>query len=239
VKTISSSFHNSRGQTLEGRLEMPVSRKPKAYGIFAHCFTCTKNIRAATAISRALASKGIAVLRFDFSGLGGSEGDFAESTFSSDIEDIVSAASFLRENYEAPQILVGHSLGGAAVLHAASSLPEVAAVSTIGAPFDPDHVTHLFESKIEEIKKSGAAQVDLAGRTFTVTDEFLEDLKKRDPKKTIKELGKALLVMHSPRDTTVDIENAAKIYSNAKHPKSFITLIIFLVEQKTLSMQQK
>ena len=224
MKNKKVSFTNKNGDSLSGRLELPISGKPAAYAIFAHCFTCTKNIKAAGIISRALAAQQIATLRFDFTGLGQSAGDFAESTFSSDVADLICAAQFLEQQFEAPQLLVGHSLGGAAVLHAASSIDSAKAVVTIGSPFDPQHVTHLLSSSIDEINQQGEARVNLGGQEFTVKKSFIDDLKNQDPAKTIGELNRALLILHSPTDTTVSIDSAAKIYSAARHPKSFITL---------------
>lgn len=224
MKTLAVTFENESGRTLEGRLEMPTGKPPTAYAIFAHCFTCSKNIRAAVIIARALAAKGIATLRFDFTGLGQSEGEFSESTFSSDTKDIEAAARFLKERYLSPQILIGHSLGGSAVLFAASAIPSVTSVVTIAAPFDPLHVSNLFTSASEEIETQGEAEVLLAGRAFKIKKSFLEDLKEHDSSKTLAELNAAVLVMHSPTDTTVPIDNAAKIYTAARHPKSFVTL---------------
>lgn len=198
--------------------------KPKAYALFAHCFTCSKDIFAATRIADELASQGIAVLRFDFTGLGRSDGEFANTNFSSNIDDLLKAADYLRENFEAPQIIIGHSLGGAAVLIAASRLPEVKAIATIGAPSDAEHVIHNFSAKIDEIDKTGIAEVKLAGRSFTIRKQFLDDLRGQSVTGHVADLRKALLVFHAPRDATVGIENAALIYGAAKHPKSFISL---------------
>jgi putative redox protein len=192
--------------------------------LFAHCFTCNKNLTAVRNISRALTSAGFAVLRFDFTGLGESEGDFADTNFSSNVADLVFAARYLEENYEAPSILVGHSLGGAAVLLAASQLESVKAVATIGAPAEPVHVQHQFGEKVDAIENEGIAQVRLAGRPFTVKKQFLEDIRSTNLKAVIKKLKKAILVMHAPFDRTVSIDNAAAIYSAAFHPKSFISL---------------
>ncbi len=224
MKTTKLQFENADGFLLSARLEFPVDKRPEAFAIFAHCFTCTKNLLAVTNISRALTSKGIAVLRFDFTGLGESEGDFADTNFSSNVDDLVVAADYLRSNYEAPKIIIGHSLGGAAVLMAASRIAEIQAVSTIGAPADPPHVKHLFQNSIEEIEASGKAEVSLGGRPFTIKKQFIDDLEKNDLASTIKSLRKPLLILHSPQDDTVDISNAAKIYNAAMHPKSYISL---------------
>jgi uncharacterized OsmC-like protein/esterase/lipase len=218
------SFINSNGYELSARLELPVNQHPHTYAIFAHCFTCNKNLTAVRNISRALNMTGIAVLRFDFTGLGDSEGDFADTNFTSNIEDLVAAASYLKESHQAPTILIGHSLGGAAVLSAAGLLPEVKAVATIGAPFDPNHVSHLFEAGIEEIKSTGQANVTIGGRSFKVKKQFLDDLETQVIEKKLRNLRKAILVMHSPQDSTVEVENARRIYSTAHHPKSFISL---------------
>lgn len=217
-------FKNANGETLAARLDLPVDDQPLAYALFAHCFTCSKNLKAVGNISRALNLQGIAVLRFDFTGLGESEGDFADTNFSSNVADLVEAAKFLGSGYEEPKILIGHSLGGAAVLQAAEQLPSVLAVATIGAPCSPDHVTHLLESRREEIEKNGVAEVVLAGRKFTIKKQFLDDLDQAGMKNRIAALNRALLVLHSPIDNTVGIENAAEIFQAAKHPKSFISL---------------
>ena len=209
---------------LSARLELPVDGKPFSYALFAHCFTCNKNLNAVRNISRALSREGIGVLRFDFTGLGDSEGEFADTNFSSNVQDLVAAARFLEQDYGKAEILIGHSLGGAAVLMAAGELPDVKAVATIGAPADPPHVQHLFESSLEEIKEEGIARVSIGGRPFTIKKQFIDDLKSVTLTDRLKDLRKALLVMHGPFDQTVSIDNAAKIYTSAMHPKSFITL---------------
>lgn len=224
MKTIKVKFKNEDDLELSARLEMPVDKRPAAFAIFAHCFTCTKNLMAVTNISRALTSKGIAVLRFDFTGLGESEGDFADTNFSGNVSDLVCASAFLEENYQAPKMLIGHSLGGAAVLMAASLLNNVEVVATVGAPADPPHVKHLFQNSIEEIEESGVAKVSIGGRPFTIKKQFIDDLEKNDLAETIKELRRPLLVFHSPQDEIVDIKNAEKIYVSAHHPKSYISL---------------
>ena len=218
------TFTNRNGQQLAARLELPVNQQAHTYALFAHCFTCNKNLTAVRNISRSLNLNGIAVLRFDFTGLGESEGDFADTNFSSNIEDLLDAAQFLEDAYQAPKLLVGHSLGGAAVLCAATKLPHVKAVATIGAPFDPSHVQHLLQDQIEEIEKSGVADVQIGGRTFQVKKQFLEDIREQEIKGYLNTLDKALLILHSPQDLTVPIENAAWLYEAARHPKSFITL---------------
>jgi putative redox protein len=217
-------FKNKEGQTLSARLDLPIDRKPLAYALFAHCFTCSKNIKAIAHISRALTREGFAVLRFDFTGLGESEGDFADTNFSSNVADLILAAEFLKSNYDAPKILIGHSFGGAAVLQAAARIPSSAAVVTIAAPADPTHVKRALGSTIEEIERQGEADVNLAGRTFKLKKQFLDDLKFSSMQATLQNLNKALLILHSPLDETVGIENAAQIFQTARHPKSFISL---------------
>lgn len=224
MKTIKLQFPNSNGEILSAKLEMPVDKRPLAFALFAHCFTCSKNLMAVTHISRGLTAKGIAVLRFDFTGLGDSEGDFADTNFSSNVEDLIVAAEYLRDQYEAPKILVGHSLGGAAVLIAASKLSYIEAVATVGAPADPPHIKHLFGNSLEEIKSSGRANVSLGGRPFTIKKQFIDDLEHYEKSQGIKNLDKPLLILHSPQDETVDIKNAEKIYVTAKHPKSYVSL---------------
>lgn len=224
MASIKIQFPNEEGEMLAARLELPVNQHPHSYALFAHCFTCSKNLSAVRNISTALHQSGVAVLRFDFTGLGESEGDFVDTNFSSNVEDLVAAASYLADNYEAPSLLIGHSLGGAAVLCAATELPEVKAVATIGAPFDPEHVSHLLGDSIEEIEENGVAVVNIGGRPFTVKKQFLEDIRSNKISEKIKNLKKALLIMHSPQDRTVNIDNAARLYTTARHPKSFISL---------------
>ncbi|MGA8899419.1 alpha/beta hydrolase family protein, partial [Bradyrhizobium sp.] len=216
-------FTGSEGQQLAAALDTPEG-EIRAYALFAHCFTCGKDGLAAKRIAVALSAKGIAVLRFDFTGLGSSEGDFANSTFSSNVADLVRAADHLRKTYEAPALLIGHSLGGAAVLAAAHEIPDATAVVTIAAPSDPAHVTGHFAESIEKIRKEGRAEVSLAGRPFTVKREFLDDVAEHNLMGHIAGLNKALLVMHAPSDDTVGIDNATRIFVAAKHPKSFISL---------------
>ncbi len=220
---VKASFKNTQGEVLSGLLETPDS-ETKAYALFAHCFTCSKDIAAASRIARALANKGIAVLRFDFTGLGNSDGDFANTNFSSNISDLIQAANHLKDNYAAPVMIIGHSLGGAAVLAAAHVIPSLKAVVTIGAPSTGHHIEHLFSHAKEEIINNDEALVDLAGRQFKIKKQFVEDINTYNDTKHISQLNKALLVLHSPIDKTVSIDEAAKIYSAAKHPKSFISL---------------
>jgi uncharacterized OsmC-like protein/alpha/beta superfamily hydrolase len=216
-------FTGSDGNQLAAALDLP-EREPLAYALFAHCFTCGKDGLAAKRIAVALAAKGIAVLRFDFTGLGSSEGDFANSTFSSNVADLVRAADHLRETRKAPAILIGHSLGGAAVLAAAGQISEAKAVVTIAAPSDPAHVTGFFADKIEDIRKHGRVEVRLAGRPFPISREFLDDIAEHGLMAHVAQLHKALLVMHSPTDDTVGIDNATRIFLAAKHAKSFVSL---------------
>jgi len=223
AQTLSLSFPGAGGATLAARLDLPPAAAPIAYALFAHCFTCSKETKAATTVSAALAEHGIAVLRFDFTGLGGSGGDFASTNFSSNVEDLVAAADYLRQQHRAPSILVGHSLGGTAVLAAARRVPEAVAVATIGSPFDPAHVLHLIKDAAA-VERDGEAEVDIGGRPFRIRRQFLEDIAGSKLGDGVARMGKALLVMHSPRDTIVGIDNATQIFSAAKHPKSFVSL---------------
>jgi putative redox protein len=216
-------FPGSQGQQLAALLDAPPDT-PRAYALFAHCFTCSKDSKAATYVAQALAAQGIATLRFDFTGLGASAGEFADSNFSSNVDDLLAAVEWLRAYRAAPQILIGHSLGGATVLAAAARVPEARAVATIGAPFDPAHVAHLVESGHAEIAAKGEARVNIGGRPFLVRKQFLDDLAAQRPAETIGALRKALIVFHSPRDTIVGIDNAAQLFMAAKHPKSFVSL---------------
>lgn len=219
----SATFTNAEGATLKGYLHLPTDGPPRAGAVFAHCFTCGANIKAAVHVSQALADEGFAVLRFDFTGLGASEGDFADSNFSSNVGDLIAAAEFLQTT--APvELMVGHSLGGAAVLAAAPNLDTVRAVATIGAPAEPVHVAKLLAEGREEIEREGSATVQLGGRPFRVKRQFLEDLDQHELAKELPNLKRALLVMHSPMDTIVGIDNASGIFSAAKHPKSFVSL---------------
>ena len=217
-------FSNNAGQKLSARIDLPDDSPPVAYALFAHCFTCSKNIKAASHISRALTTEGIAVFRFDFTGLGESEGDFGDTSFSSNVDDLVSAAEFMADHYQGPKILIGHSLGGAAVLQAAARIPSSLAVITIAAPADPGHVTLALGDSRELIERQGEANVDLAGRTFKIKKQFLDDLESVRMQQTIQNLNRALLIFHAPTDGVVGIDNAAKIFMTARHPKSFISL---------------
>jgi putative redox protein len=211
------------GAELDARYDRPIGRV-RATALFAHCFTCSKQIVAATRIARGLAHRGVGVLRFDFTGLGHSDGEFANTDFSSNIEDLVLAADHLRHVARAPSLLIGHSLGGAAVLAAAGRIPEAAAVATIGAPSDPGHVRRLLAGSVEQIVEQGEAEVELAGRRFTIRRELLDDLERHPLREQLAGLRKALLVLHAPRDEIVGIENASEIFGAARHPKSFVSL---------------
>lgn len=217
------SFPGASGEELAARLDLPEG-DPKAYALFAHCFTCTKDIFAASRIAEGLNANGIAVLRFDFTGLGASEGEFANTNFTSNVGDLVAAANYMRDNFAAPRIIIGHSLGGAAVLAAAGDIAEIECVCTIGAPADPHHVALNFKNDIDRIMADGEADVTLVGRPFKIKKQFLEDIEGQKLSEKIGKLDRALLVFHSPMDATVGIENAQEIYLAAKHPKSFVSL---------------
>lgn len=223
MKTERLEFVGHDGSTLAARLDLPVG-KPAAFALFAHCFTCSKDIPAARRVAQRLASLGVAVLRFDFTGLGHSGGEFANTGFSSNVKDLLLAADYLRKTYQAPQLLIGHSLGGAAILAAAGSIPEAKAVVTLGAPADPEHVIHNFSEHVGEICSEGKAEVKLGGRTFTIKRDFIEDISQVPLERSVGGLKKALLVMHAPLDETVSLDNAARLFQMAKHPKSFVTL---------------
>jgi uncharacterized OsmC-like protein/fermentation-respiration switch protein FrsA (DUF1100 family) len=216
-------FLGGSGHRLAARLDLP-DGAPRAQALFAHCFTCGKDVNAASRLAAALAGEGIATLRFDFTGLGGSDGEFANTGFASNVADLVAAADHLRASGRAPSILIGHSLGGAAVLAAAASIPEARAVATIGAPFQIGHVLHQFGDEVPEVGARGEAQVNLAGRPFTIRRDFVEEMRSHDQAPRIAALHRALLVMHAPLDEVVGIDNARAIYDAAHHPKSFISL---------------
>jgi putative redox protein len=216
-------FTGSTGETLSAKIDMPEA-DPKACALFAHCFTCSKDLKAVGNITTALAEIGIATLRFDFTGLGQSSGDFSDTNFSSNVDDLVKAYEFMKKELEDPSILIGHSLGGAAVLQASHKMEAVKAVATIAAPAEPAHVKENFEMSLDEIEKNGEAKVSLAGRPFTIKKQFIDDLEETRMKEFIHNLGKALIIFHSPIDNTVGIDNASKIFTAAKHPKSFVSL---------------
>ncbi|MEB2779785.1 alpha/beta fold hydrolase [Algoriphagus sp. C2-6-M1] len=218
------TFTNRNDLELAAHLYLPVDQEPHFFAIFAHCFTCSKNFSAVTRICTALSQNGIAALSFDFTGLGMSEGEFTESTFTSNVSDLLDAADFLAQEYQAPKMLIGHSLGGAAVLYAAAEMSEVEAIVTIAAPAFPGHVRNLFMNSLEEIEESGSATVKIGGRPFHISKSFVDDLVQKPLHTFLKKLRKSLLIMHSPQDEIVDISNAAEIYNAAFHPKSFISL---------------
>ncbi len=225
MKSSKITFTNAQGKLLSGRLDLPLDQEPHNFAIFAHCFTCTKDFSAVRNVSKALASEGFGVLRFDFTGLGDSDGDFADTNFSSNVEDLVHAAAYLAKEYKAPSLLVGHSLGGAAAIFAASEIPSIQALATIGAPSNPVHVKKQFGSQAQDIEDNGVGKVVLAGRDFTFKKQFFDDLEEQSCESAASRLeGKALLILHSPQDATVSIKNAEEIYHAAKHPKSFVTL---------------
>lgn len=217
------TFKGGTGEMLSAKFDAPTG-EIRAYALFAHCFTCTKDIFAASRIAKTLKERGIGVVRFDFTGLGASEGDFANTNFSSNVEDLVAAANHMREHMKAPAIIIGHSLGGSAVLVAASRIPETKAVVTLCAPSDVAHVAHHFSSARDEILEKGEAEVCLVGRPFKIKKQFIEDIEGVKLEQAVKTLGKALLVMHAPLDQTVSIDNAAQIFGWAKHPKSYVSL---------------
>jgi len=217
-------FAGAHDAQLAARLDLPGGQPPRAYVLFAHCFTCSKDTKATSLIAEALAEHGLATLRFDFTGLGGSEGEFANTNFSSNVADLVAAARFLEREHAAPSLLVGHSLGGAAILAAAAQIPSARAVATINAPSDPAHLGNLFAGREDEIRNRGSAEVDLAGRRFTIRREFLEDIAMQKIAQAVAGLRRALLVMHAPADTVVSVDHASAIFLAAMHPKSFVSL---------------
>jgi alpha/beta superfamily hydrolase len=217
-------FESTTGASLAARLDTPDDGEPSAYALFAHCFTCNKNYKAMAHISRALAEAGIAVLRFDFTGLGESEGDFADTNFSSNVADLVAAAEFLKSEFEAPKILIGHSLGGAAVLQAAGRIPSSELVVTIAAPSDTSHLARRLADRKPDLEARGEAEITIAGRTFTLKQQLLDDLEGTRMQETIRDLKRAILIFHSPGDETVGIDNAIQIFQSAGQPKSFVSL---------------
>jgi putative redox protein len=218
-------FKNPDGKRLAARLDLPLDEKPTAFAIFAHCFTCTKNLNAVVNIDRALSMNGIAILRFDFTGLGESEGDFSETNFSTNVADLIAASDFLKEAYEAPRLLIGHSLGGAAVIQAAEKIPSAEAVSTIAAPAQIHGLFPFIDGpRLEKLEKDGETAINISGRDFKIKKQFIEDLRQNRMEEAIRNLRRPLLIFHSPLDPVVSIDNAAKIFTAARHPKSFISL---------------
>jgi putative redox protein len=224
ITTLPFRFASGDGHMLDGRLDRPLHHEPRGAVLFAHCFTCTKQSRAATLISQALSAAGLAVLRFDFTGLGASEGEFSKAGFAANVEDLVAAANALREADYPPILLIGHSLGGAAVIAAAAAIPDAKAIVTIGAPFAVEHVLGHLGDQLEVILETGEAEVSIGGRPFRVGREFVEQARNQPQGERLASLGKALLVMHAPSDAIVGLDNAAAIYGAARHPKSFIAL---------------
>jgi uncharacterized OsmC-like protein/pimeloyl-ACP methyl ester carboxylesterase len=224
MKSTKLKIVNRKGLSLNAHLELPANQKPNYYAIFAHCFTCSSSLSAVRNVSRALTQDGFAVVRFDFTGLGRSEGEFADSHFSANVEDLLDVHGYMAEHYDAPSLLIGHSLGGAAVLVAASKIEAVKAVATVGAPAKVGHVTHLFSHQVEDIKDKGNIKVNIGGRPFVINEDFIAEFDKTDLPTIVKNLRKPLLIMHSPFDKIVGVENAEQLYHNAHHPKSFVTL---------------
>lgn len=222
-KTEKITFKGHQGHLMDARLERP-EEEIKSFAIFAHCFTCSKDVHAATRISRALTKEGIAVLRFDFTGLGNSDGDFSNTNFSTNVADLICAYHYLSEHHQAPQILIGHSLGGAAVLAGTSAMPAVKVVTTIGAPSDVLHLEKLLGKSVDRIESEGQAEVKLAGRTFIIKKQFLDDIRSITLENKIENLSASLLIFHSPEDATVSFVNANEIYQSARQPKSMISL---------------
>lgn len=224
MKSQKLKITNRKGLILNAQLELPANQKPNYYAIFAHCFTCSSSLSAVRHVSRSLTQDGFAVVRFDFTGLGRSEGAFADSHFSANVDDLLDVHAYMAEHYDAPSLLVGHSLGGAAVLVAASKLDAVKAVATVGAPATVTHVKHLFSHGVDEVEEKGEAEVNIGGRPFKINKDFLEAFDKTDLPSIVKGLRKPLLIMHSPFDKIVGVENAEQLYKTAFHPKSFVTL---------------
>ena len=224
MKSTKLKIQNQKGHNLNAYLELPANQKPNYYAIFAHCFTCSSSLNAVKNISRTLTAHGFGIVRFDFTGLGRSEGEFAESHFSGNVSDLLAVHAYMKANFKAPSLLVGHSLGGAAVLVAASQLTDVKAVATIGAPANVSHVKHLFSHDIHKIQEDTDVEINIGGRPFVVNKEFVSDFDKTDLPTIVKNLRKPLLILHSPIDMIVGIENAKELYVNAHHPKSFVSL---------------
>ena len=223
MKTTQITFTGALGETLSARLDEPES-DARAYAIFSHCFTCNKDLPVVRRISTALTTHGIAVLRFDFTGLGQSEGEFSASNFSSNVADLVCAADWLTEHHQPPKLIVGHSLGGAAALAAATKVESVSAVATIAAPSEPNHITAMFSDRAEEVKQAGKADVEIAGRTFEISKQFIDDVEAYSLLEQVASLRRALLIFHSPQDAVVSLDHAASLYKAAKHPKSFVSI---------------
>lgn len=223
ARTERMTFEGASGETLDARLELPAG-PPRAYALFAHCFTCSKDYFAATRISRQLADRGFAVLRFDFTGLGESDGEFSGTNFSSNVGDLAKAAEFLEAGHGAPSLLIGHSLGGAAAIVAAHRIPSIKAVATLAAPADAGHVIQTLGVDTDEVEANGQTDVTLGGQTITITRQFLEDIADQNVEAAARDLRLPLLIAHSPVDEVVGIDNASRLFIEARHPKSFISL---------------
>jgi uncharacterized OsmC-like protein/pimeloyl-ACP methyl ester carboxylesterase len=224
MQTRTVTFEGASGHRLAARVDLPVGAEPRAWALFAHCFTCSKNLRAVVNLSRALNQAGVAVLRFDFTGLGESEGEFADTNFTSNVDDLVAAARYMAETWESPHLLIGHSLGGAAVLRAAHALPSVRGVVTLGAPSDPAHVLGHVEGARAELEASGVADVSIGGRPFRIRQQFVDDVSEARLEEAVRTLGRPLLVLHAPEDRIVPVHHAGKIFQAARHPRSFVAL---------------
>lgn len=224
MKSTPINFPNAQGTKLSARIDLPADRKPVHFALFAHCFTCSKDLHAVRNISRALTGAGFGVMRFDFTGLGHSEGEFSETNFSSNVADLHAAMAYLKAEHIAPALLIGHSLGGAAAIVAGAEADSIKAVATIGAPGDVGHIKMLFQGDLEKIKADGHAEVSIGGRPFIIAKDFLDDLEKRDLSGILGDLRKPILIAHSPQDAVVGIANAAALFHAARHPKSFLSL---------------
>lgn len=224
MKSEKVTFQGASGHKISARLDLPETGALHGLILFAHCFTCSKNLNSINYISQAMVQEQFGLFRFDFTGLGDSEGDFSETNFSSNIKDLIAAAKFMEQEYMAPTVLMGHSLGGAAALAAAQDIPSLKAIATLAAPYDPFHVSEHFKDHLDTIEQEGQAEVDLSGRKFTIKQQFIEDISAHNLKPYIENLKVPLMIFHSPTDTTVGIENAKMIFQAAKHPKSFISL---------------
>ncbi|MHA7942907.1 bifunctional alpha/beta hydrolase/OsmC family protein [Formosa sp. 3Alg 14/1] len=224
MKSQKLEIENDKGVKLQAYLELPANQNPNYFAVFAHCFTCTSTLSAVKNISRSLTNHDFGVLRFDFTGLGRSEGEFSDSHFSANVSDLLAVSKYLEEHFQAPSLLVGHSLGGAAVIVAASQLESVKAVATVGAPATVEHVTHLFSHGFDDVEEKGDVEVNIGGRPFNINKEFVDDFSKTDLPEITKNLRKPLLIMHAPFDGVVPIENAERLYKTAHHPKSFVSL---------------
>ncbi|GAB5539551.1 MAG: bifunctional alpha/beta hydrolase/OsmC family protein [Salibacteraceae bacterium] len=224
MKSEKLSISNKSGTALHAVLELPPNQHPTHYAMFAHCFTCSSNLNAVRNVSRSLANQGFGVVRFDFTGLGKSEGAFADSHFSGNVSDLICVAEHIKQHYSAPKLIVGHSLGGAASIVAASKLDYIEAVATIAAPSSVQHTKKHFSHGIEELSEKGAIEVNIGGRPFKIDSEFVKDFDNTDLLKVVKELRKPILIMHAPFDKTVAIQSAQELYTSSMHPKSFISL---------------